>query len=165
MILGCPFLVQLVRERIFLTSDNILIPKLDETDTPPLYSSISATAPNRPTTREPSESKATRQRSLSRLSLSGMLHDVKGIVQGHPSRHNVENERVGLPALERERTPEEGRDTRGRSRGRKDKNPMARIGEALGIDTHDEDDDQDDGDTNWKELKPGMMVLCLPHMH
>ena len=136
-----------------------MIQILDETDTPPLYSSISVAPPNRPTTGEPSESKATR-RSSSRLSFSGMLNDVKGIMQGSPSRHIVDNERVRFHSLERERTPEEGAHTRGRSRGRKDKGPMARIGEALGIDTHDDDDDNDDGDTDWKELKPGMMALC-----
>ena len=137
-----------------------MIQILDETDTPPLYSSISVAPPNRPTTGEPSESKATR-RSSSRLSFSGMLNDVKGIMQGSPSRHIVDHDRVGFHTLERERTPEEGAHTRGRSRGRKDKGPMARIGEALGIDTHDDDDDNDDGDTDWKELKPGMMALVL----
>jgi hypothetical protein len=85
-----------------------------------------------------------------------MLNDVRGMVQGYPNRHNIENEGVILqPPLECQESDEA--DGRGRSRGRKDKGPIARLGEAFGIDMNDDDDDDDKtvDDANWKELKPG----------
>ncbi|KIM31493.1 hypothetical protein M408DRAFT_327686 [Serendipita vermifera MAFF 305830] len=124
-------------------------------DTPPVYSSL--VTPSRPDTADSgTDAKRTRRRS-SRLSLSGMLHDVRGMVQGHPSRHNIENEGVSLPPpLERRESDEsDERDERGRSRGRKDKGTIARIGEVFGLDL-DEDDKIVDDDSCWKELKPGV---------
>jgi hypothetical protein len=84
-----------------------------------------------------------------------MLNDVRGMVQGHPNRHNIENEGIILqPPLEHQESDEA--DGRGRSRGRKDKGPIARLGEAFGIDMDDDDDAKNvDDDANWKELKPG----------
>jgi len=82
-----------------------------------------------------------------------MLHDVREMVHGHPNRPGPENEGITLsPPLEREESNETGR--RGRSLGRKDKGPIARLSEALGIDMNDDDKTIED-DPDWKELKPG----------
>jgi hypothetical protein len=87
-----------------------------------------------------------------------MLNDVRGIVQGHPNRHNIENENITSPPPMERQEPDEA-DVRGRSRGRKDKGAIARLGEAFGIDLNDDDKTVDD-DPNWKELKPGEPTGC-----
>jgi hypothetical protein len=117
-------------------------------DTPPLYSSLRASS--RPATGE-TDPRPGRRKS-SRISFSGMLNDVRELVQGHPIRHNFENEDVILESpLERQETREDL--WRGRSRGRKDKSAITRLGEAFGIDMHE--DGEDDEDPSWKELQPG----------
>jgi hypothetical protein len=81
-----------------------------------------------------------------------MLNDVRELVQGHPTRHNLEHDPVILESpLERQETREDL--SRGRSRGRRDKGAIARLGEAFGIDMHE--DDEGDEDPSWKELQPG----------
>lgn len=91
-----------------------------------------------------------------------MLHDVRGIVQGHPNRHNIENESATLsPPLERQESDDT--DERGRSRGRKDKGAIARLGEVFGLDLDDDDKSTDD-DSSWKEFKPGKHIACRLHI-
>ena len=101
----------------------------------------------------------TRRRRSTRLSLSGMLQDVREIVQKHPNRQNPEHESAFVSSpTERLDTSEDMPDSRGRTRARKEKGAIARLGEALGIDM--DDDDTDDDDPSWKEFKPGEFC-CL----
>lgn len=76
-----------------------------------------------------------------------MLQEMKDMVQGHPHRHNIEDENVVA----------ENDDLslkRGRSQGRKEKGAIARIGEVLGIDGQDEEAAAEN-DPSWREFKPG----------
>lgn len=141
-------------QRPGMSSDSVLVGSSmpEPRESPPQYSSVAPT--KRPTTVDSTLDRARRRRSA-RLSLSGMLQDVREIVQKHPNRHNVESESILISSpVERQETCDEVPDRRGRSRARKDKGALARLGEALGIDM-DDDGDTDDDDTSWKEFKPG----------
>ncbi|KAG8789301.1 hypothetical protein FRC16_001242, partial [Serendipita sp. 398] len=119
---------------------------------PPMYSALSQTRRSA-TTGHSTERKASNRRSA-RLSLSGMLQDMREIVQGHPTRRDMENQTALPPTFED--TIDDAIENRGRTRGRRDKSAMARLGEVLGIDMGDDNKDGEDEGSNWRELKPGI---------
>lgn len=84
-----------------------------------------------------------------------MLQDMKDMVNGHQHKVNYAHEHESAIAENEDDGEPSQLLKRGRSQGRKEKGTIARIGEALGIDG---DDDGADGDSSWREFKPGMWL-------
>lgn len=104
-----------------------------------------------PTPLEPPEAKASRRLST-RLSLAGVLQDVKDMVRGTDSRQDNTNLLESPTPSRRPGTvsPDKGEGRRGRSRDRKGKSRMSMIGEALGL--REEKDDEGNG---WHTFRSG----------
>lgn len=104
-----------------------------------------------PTPPELPEIKASRRLSA-RLSLSGVLQDVKDMVRGTDSRqdHTGLLEPTSPPQRPGTASPDKGEDHRGRSRDRKGKSRMSIIGEALGL--RDEKGGEGNG---WQTFRSG----------
>ena len=104
-----------------------------------------------PTPPELLETKASRRLSA-RLSLTGVLQDVKDMVRGTDSRQDHASPSESAPPSRRPRTasPDKGEGRRGRTRDRKEKSRMSIIGEAFGL--GDEKGGEGDG---WHTFRSG----------